>query len=378
MLDIRSYVIIIIVIKEIIVSMGKNLSFSNIIRFYQNYFTKMSHNQLHCPKCTQYLQIEIDRTNLALYCKCGYTIHEYLRSFQTIQSINDTALPEEIKEILSYLQTSKNHLNSYFNELKSNYIEFALSTIKEVESAYQSSYNRNNDILSLLSILIDNYKEDSTLYHNITNHSKFDIHECPSEMEFEKIVEYYNSYNIISETLLYKRLKFISQIRTNSQQSDLLTVLNDGRIASCVEKAINIYDIYNNNKFSFEHESKEILSICQIENSDIISIHFSKEINLWSLSLLKCKFTSNVDDNIFKVVSLSNNRFATVSEEKISIYNRDVTSLKILPRISEEPLSSILFIREKDILISAEDSCRLLEYEQLPMYHSDRENILLT
>ena len=38
------------------------------------------------------------------------------------------------------------------------------------ESAYQSSYNRNNDILSLLSILIDNYKEDSTLYHNITNH----------------------------------------------------------------------------------------------------------------------------------------------------------------------------------------------------------------
>ena len=174
MLDIRSYVIIIIVIKEIIVSMGKNLSFSNIIRFYQNYFTKMSHNQLHCPKCTQYLQIEIDRTNLALYCKCGYTnthpIHEYLRSFQTIQSINDTALPEEIKEILSNLQTSKNHLNSYFNELKSNYIEFALSTIKEVESAYQSSYNRNNDILSLLSILIDNYKEDSTLYHNITNH----------------------------------------------------------------------------------------------------------------------------------------------------------------------------------------------------------------
>ena len=68
----------------------------------------------------------------------------------------------------------------------------------------------------------------------------------------------------------------------------------------------------------------------------------------------------------------------TVSEEKISIYNSDVTSLKILPRISEEPLSSILFIREKDILISAEDSCRLLEYEQLPMYHSDRENILLT
>lgn len=54
MLDIRSYVIIIIVIKEIIVSMGKNLSFSNIIRFYQNYFTKMSHNQLHCPKCIQY------------------------------------------------------------------------------------------------------------------------------------------------------------------------------------------------------------------------------------------------------------------------------------------------------------------------------------
>ena len=99
-----------------------------------------------------------------------HPIHEYLRSFQTIQSINDTALPEEIKEILSNLQTSKNHLNSYFNELKSNYIEFALSTIKEVESAYQSSYNRNNDILSLLSILIDNYKEDSTLYHNITNH----------------------------------------------------------------------------------------------------------------------------------------------------------------------------------------------------------------
>ena len=179
---------------------------------------------------------------------------------------------------------------------------------------------------------------------------------------------------------MYKRLKFISQIRTNSQQSDLLTVLNDGRIASCVEKAINIYDIYNNNKFSFEHESKEILSICQIENSDIISIHFSKEINLWSLSLLKCKFTSNVDDNIFKVVSLSNNRFATVSEEKISIYNSDVTSLKIFPRISEEPLSSILFIREKDILISAEDSCRLLfwsmsSYQCITVIEKRREQL---
>ena len=40
MLDIRSYVIIIIVIKEIIVSMGKNLSFSNMMilseLFYKN------------------------------------------------------------------------------------------------------------------------------------------------------------------------------------------------------------------------------------------------------------------------------------------------------------------------------------------------------
>ena len=70
----------------------------------------------------------------------------------------------------------------------------------------------------------------------------------------------------------------------------------------------------------------------------------------------------------------------TVSEEKISIYNSDVTSLKIFPRISEEPLSSILFIREKDILISAEDSCRLLfwsmsSYQCITVIEKRREQL---
>lgn len=161
---------------------------------------------------------------------------------------------------------------------------------------------------------------------------------------------------------MLKRLKFISQIRANSQESDLLTILNDGRIASCVDNTIKIYDIYKNKcDITFEHESK-VISICQLENSDIVSIHFNKEINVWSLSLIKRIFTVNVDDNIFKIVSISNNRFATVSEEKITIFNSksyDKTPLKILPAMSEEPLSSIIFIKEKDILISAEDSCRL-------------------
>lgn len=68
----------------------------------------MSQNQLHCPKCSKFLQIEIDKTNLDLYCKCGYTnthtIREYLHTFQKNQSLNDTALPDEIKEIHKNLQ----------------------------------------------------------------------------------------------------------------------------------------------------------------------------------------------------------------------------------------------------------------------------------
>ena len=105
MLDIRSYVIIIIVIKEIIVSMGKNLSFSNIIRFYQNYFTKMSHNQLHCPKCTQYLQIEIDRTNLALYCKCGQLSNNsiYKRYSTSRRNKRNIKQPSNLKKSFKFL-----------------------------------------------------------------------------------------------------------------------------------------------------------------------------------------------------------------------------------------------------------------------------------
>ena len=94
------------------------------------------------------------------------TIGEYLRRVEDIQCNSDINIPA-IKTIQKEITKAHDHLNSYFLECKKENIEMLRKKIEQVEKAYEDSYNRNCDMLNLLSTIICNYDgKSTTMYDN--------------------------------------------------------------------------------------------------------------------------------------------------------------------------------------------------------------------
>ena len=62
------------------------------------------------------------------------------------------------------------HLLTYFNTVKSDYINNLLNTINSIELSYKESYKRNMNMLSFIKMLIDNYDGSIKKKNSILNH----------------------------------------------------------------------------------------------------------------------------------------------------------------------------------------------------------------
>ena len=117
---------------------------------------------------------------------------------------------------------------------------------------------------------------------------------------------------------------------------------------------------YNDYKCTqvIERHTKGITSICEVDDGTIVSCS-------WDQSIMLGDYTINNahDDWIYKVITLPNNRIASSSEDKtIKIWKSNIpysdTPIKVLEG-HDTGVISIVYIKEKDIVISASSNGKL-------------------
>lgn len=158
----------------------------------------------------------------------------------------------------------------------------------------------------------------------------------------------------------------VNTIKKHSDSITSLILLKDKRIASSSEDyTIKIFNPENDFHCDITINNKtEFFSICQLDNGLIASLLSSHNIALWSIVDCSYQFVaqfnllqqSEIGENdssysIGKIVSLSGISFAICTEVPEIIIWKDYETKKIL-KASNEDVISILFIKERNVLIS--------------------------
>ena len=111
-----------------------------------------------------------------------------------------------------------------------------------------------------------------------------------------------------------------------------------------------------------------IFSICQLEDSRLVSCSHDCEIKIWDISKTsyQCAVTIKKahDAHIFKVISLPSNKFAFCSRDcAIKIWDMaasDVTvPIGVIEKVHVDDIYSLLYMKEKDVLVSSSDDTAL-------------------
>lgn len=350
----------------------------------------MSSNSF-CPKCKSIPIIDIDFDNVIIECEeckfeCTTPINEYISLVKDIKPKGAQLMNETINKIQTQLSLAKHHVTEYFTRLKTIQINTLLEKINSVETAYQESYTKNNDILELLQLLIDNYNGSQTMLHNIMHNSNFDIHRCFKQFEYDeekdqteqsdielssinsgRVIDFFEEYHIINYDLKKAfSIKEVKKIRENSKIIFSLCLLKDNRLVSvCQNETIYIYDI--NNDYHLDMTITDFHAtnlVCQLDDNRIIIATNSINICELSKTTYKCLFTSKERNSICKVVLLPDKLFAFCSfDPSICIMSSEIpyTDTILAELIGHtNPVLSLLYIQERNMLVSGnENSVRL-------------------
>ena len=268
------------------------------------------------PNCDNIPNVYIRNRKIVIDCVCGYrnmTIKDYLITANNKQiriSFPDT-------EITNQISKGFTHLNEYFTQLKNHYINKLTNQINELESSYEISYNINKDILSLLQILIKNYKCRNSIINSI---QELNFYTCENSATIGDVINYLKTYDITEKKIIKKEIDLFNQdilldlseikskkedynkidtlldilenskrtkqliltndvftkkrkINSHSKEVNSLLLLQDNRIASCSED--NTIRIFNPSKFykceKIIENTNPVISICQMDNGTIVS-----------------------------------------------------------------------------------------------------------
>ena len=183
------------------------------------------------------------------------------------------------------------------------------------------------------------------------------------------------------ESIKYNELTLSHSISTSNKSAiNKVTYLKDGRIAACSnDKTIGIYNIktYTCEIILIAHDSL-IFDIIQLDNSKLVSCcaRGSKEIKVWSLSqtTLTCDKTilSGYTYDIYSLVKLSKNRFATASFDLIKIWSSN-EPYDLVKTITVDPVNSMLQLREKEILACCGGNSGKVQFINLETYNVESE-----
>ena len=178
------------------------------------------------------------------------------------------------------------------------------------------------------------------------------------------MIKYYKEYNILEKKEIY-----IEEVKTITSSSCVhsLLLLKDGRVASCSDdKTIRIYNP------STDYHCDQVIdihSIIQLDDGTIVSCTWNRSIIIGVYPIKDAH-----DDEINKLIPLPDNRIASCSRDntiKIWKSNPPYSDKPIIVLIGHsEYVWSILYIKERDIMISGSDN-RTLRFWNMSTYQCD-------
>ena len=139
------------------------------------------------PNCDNIPNVSIKNKTIEIFCVCGYwnttiKIKDYLIKVNSKQfriSFPDTEITTQIRKGFTHLEN--------FTQLKNQYINKLTYQINELESSYETCYNTNKDILSLLQILSKNSKCRNSIVNIIQN---LNCDNCENCATIEDVINY--------------------------------------------------------------------------------------------------------------------------------------------------------------------------------------------
>ena len=376
--------------------------------------TKATQHPL-CIKCTTKIPtivIERKPTKISLSCECGYndslSIKEYLdiynkstveadysfctkhnKSYHYYSPIYDCHYCKEcIKHNTdSFLVNLTNNyayfkkrisdansfINVYLTELKNEIISKLEREIKKANDAYESCIARNQEMLSFLSILINNYQVNYNIHNFFARHLINNV-KCKMQKTEAKI-DYINTFNILyhssgSPSIIPSVFSSNIVIR-NSNKTDLLFLFKKDHLAVSSVNIINFYDIkHNYTCVDTITETSKIETFFELDNGNIVILTSTGNISIWSNHKCVCTYQSKYKYDISFLIPLANNLIAFYSNFYEVITIRNATSpfdTNPIKTISIKSLSSFHYIKERDLLLTV-SNCSVLRLWNMKTY----------
>ena len=179
-------------------------------------------------------------------------------------------------------------------------------------------------------------------------------------------------------------VKTIKSIKPHSSCINSIIRLADNRIATCSsDKSIKIYDSKFKVQINILDNISDVISMAQIDNGNIVSITNKNVLMQFELSKDSYKQIYSIEQeplyDLPKICSLSENRFEIQYQSLIAVMKgADKEPIKLFMN-REYELTSMLYIRDKEILICVSNETTYMfnmsNYQQINV---SKQNVLCT
>ena len=308
-----------------------------------------------CPKCNNHPKLKIQKDLINITCKCGYKNTQKISTYLSTITSKKTSTNNPLIEMLNDINKGYQHLLSYFTFLKNNKISQLTETINRIESSYEESIQRNNNILFLMQILITNYDGSNEMKVDLSS-NVINISECKERNSVDGVINYFKNYSIIQKKKI--NIADIKSVKTITEINNPISLLRlkDKKIAVCLfRQAIQIFDPSNDFHCDQVIKRENLNSVCQLEDGTLVLGTVDGSIVIGDYTIPNAN-GEDPDRGFLTVIALPNNRIASCSDEKvIRIWKSNPpysdTPIKVLEG-HQRKVAALLCIRERNTLIS--------------------------
>lgn len=270
--------------------------------------------QFYCLSCETHLCPECQKKH--------NTLHEIV----SLEKVNYELIKEQLIK-------AHEHIDKYFVTLKDEYINELKQAITNLESAYKNANEVNQDILSLIELIMKSYNPKYPNYYvetNIISNTRFNV--LPfgnpntkektidtSKKSLDKVLKYFKSFSILTDFHLVEGKRFTEMNSINENEGvNTLIPLQDRRYAAACGRNILIYTLYPFEKVMTIEGHKDIVNyVDQLDNGNLISSGFDLSIRVWSTTKDSYKLLNTIENAhkkiVWKIIGISKNRMATCS-----------------------------------------------------------------
>ena len=332
-----------------------------LIAFNDDYFnTMINKGKEHLNYCTR-----IKNTK----------IKELINKINHIDDIYNKTITLD-KNLLKFInecfdEISKKRENNYlsvYNKTKNKAINILIKDINDIETVYENCYQRNNDILILLSELSEHYNHNEKVYKNIISNIKINLTKCENETNLTDLLDYFTSFYLFNGThyknsfILNSNKSFFNKIDFDESSTEVkqCILLQNGMLALSFYHYVRFFD----SKFIFSIEKKSINDchcrlevngiinyITQLSDGTLLTCVNDSDLIFWEFTVVGFKRLNTIltQKYITKVVEISNNRFATLSNKAIEIWNTNGDNFPCYFYFPERANDSFNY-KQKDIM----------------------------